>query len=842
MGSPKPALTTYHQSTLRPPLRDCFPVLNWYPQQSAWVCEPRASDSAAYNYPLPLRLQGRLEKQSLQQSLQEIVRRHEVLRSVFRMEEDGLVQIVNQPQPFSLAELDLSALNPHETESRIHELAFVDSSRPFDLAKDPLLRAALIQVAEDDHVLLLCTHHAVCDEWSAGIILRELSALYSAFVSGKASPLAPVSCSYGHFARRLSRRIEEGKLEPQFRFWMDTLSGAGNFNHLAPDHPYASMPSHSGAHTVSLYSVDLLESIKMLSARERVSPFMIYVAAFQLVLAHYSGENDIGVATCTANRNSTDLEQTIGPFSNRVILRTDFSGNISFRELFARVRKTALDAYSNQETPFGDLVKRIADSHSSNRNPLFQILLILRGEPADKWESHDLIVLPFPLNTGTTRYDLNVWLQPKDGIGLEVDLQYNTRRFLPETMRNIMDSYHSVLELMVKNPDARIHELQFARGGATAPALSADVPRDTLLRSEDQIEKQLLEIWEEIFGLHPLSLQSDFFALGGDSVGAVRLFARIEEKFHIKLSVSTLLETPTILDLARVLKRQRSQDSWSSLIAVQPAGIRPPVFCIHSHTGDVFYGRHLARFFSPSQPIYGIQSQALSGKPPHFSVEEMAAHYVREMQSAQQEGPYYLFGYSFGGMVAFEMALRLQALGQRVAFLGMFNTPAPGSLDGWPLGQFSYLRKRTRIELGKLRALDWKGKAAHLSRNVRNFTRMVMRSLKADSLRLGARVLRNGAAERLGSRILNLEHINIAAAKKYIPSERYPGAITFFLTPDVPYLYSVAPQVGWRPYVTEGVKITSVTAKNRTSLREEFALALNNQLDVCHKSQHQEML
>jgi thioesterase domain-containing protein/acyl carrier protein len=341
----------------------------------------------------------------------------------------------------------------------------------------------------------------------------------------------------------------------------------------------------------------------------------------------------------------------------------------------------------------------------------------------------------------------------------------------------------------------------------------------------DEIENQLQSIWAQVLGTDPvgIGIHQDYFELGGDSLRAGHLFARIEKVFGVRLAVSTLLEARTIEALADVIRGQAPLRKRRSLIFVQPSGSRPPLFCVHTHTGNVLFCRSFPKYMGADQPVYGLQSQGSSGGPSHFSVDQMASHYIEELKTVRPAGPYHLFGYSFGGLVAFEIAHQLSMRGERISFLGMFNTPAPGSLKRWPLGQSSYLQRRIRNELQKLQGLDAGERASHVLHNGWNFSRMVMRSVKTDAWRLSARILKRETAEHLAEQMLDVEHINIAAAKNYQPTGVFPGRITFFLTKQVPYVYSISPEAGWSPLAAAGMEIVDVLEDAASPLEEMFA-------------------
>jgi len=281
--------------------------------------------------------------------------------------------------------------------------------------------------------------------------------------------------------------------------------------------------------------------------------------------------------------------------------------------------------------------------------------------------------------------------------------------------------------------------------------------------------------------------------------------ALVNEELHMNVPLSSLLEVRTIEDMAKAMRGQGAE-GWSSLVAVQPKGARPPLFCMHSHTGDVLYCEYISQGAGPEQPIYGMQAQGVTGKPAHQSIEEMSIHYLKELRKTQAHGPYHLFGFCFGGMVAFEMARQLREQGEDVAFLGIYNSPAPGTLKGWPLGQITYLKRRAEDEWRRLKGMAGKQKAAHLLRNIRNFGLLVRRTAVIEGVEVLSKMRKNGN----GARRLTLEAINIAAAKRFEPKFIFPGKITLFVSSEVARVYPIPPTEGWKAFASKGVEVIEV--------------------------------
>lgn len=796
---------------------------------------PQTSDSVAYNYPVALSIRGPLDRGSLQKSLDQIVARHETFRSLFRVDGNALTQVVLKPRPLAISEIDLSATAPGARLSRAVSLAAEAARRSFDLSAGMLLRPLLIRIAADHSILLLVTHHIVCDDWSVAVLLRELAFFYAAYSSPLSAPasLDPLPAPYSRIACDLVRCLNDDEADVQTRFWERRLRHRSDFHHVQPDFPRLQARSfRSGARVIRLLPPDLSRAARQLAQVERVSPFMVLLAAFDCLLCRYSGEEDVGIATCAANRSSTQLEPLIAPLSNRVVLRVDLSGNPRFNELLARVRDAALNAYSNQSTPFGAIVEKMSPEVRPSRNPLFQTLLVLQDAPQESWDLGGSEASLFSLETGTTRYDLNVWLRFKSDDSLEADFQYDSGLFRASTVRALLDDFCNIFETFIANPAKRLHApLDSERREALSIASVESAPSSSST-PEDEMENRLAKIWQELLGLKVQDTNMDFFEAGGDSLRVAQLFARIEKVFSIQLPVSTILEARTCRTLARLLRSRRPASAASSVVAVKPSGSRPPVFCIHSHSGDVLFCRSFPKYLRAGHPLYGLQSLTLSGKASQFSVKQMAASYVEELLRLHPQGPCFLFGYSFGGLIAFEMSHLLLARGRNVAFLGMFNTPAPGSLEGWPLRQASYLRGRMRNELGKLPTLGAKERLAHLARNASNFPRMMLRSAIVDTWRFSAPFFGKRLMERSGRALLTLDQINIAAAKSYVPEHVFPGRISFFQAEAIPYLYAISPQIGWAPFAVDGIEIVNVSAEPGQSTWEQFGKTVMEQLNV----------
>ena len=299
---------------------------------------------------------------------------------------------------------------------------------------------------------------------------------------------------------------------------------------------------------------------------------MVLLAGFQCLLHRYSNQEEIGIASCAANRPLVEVEGLIGRFGNDMVLRTSLSGNPTFRELLKRVREVALSTYSHQELPFGALLEEVGNGLGPTSHPPFQTMFILQNAPKEAWQLPGLDVSWLPLQTGTAKHDLIVWLKSEPA--LEVTLEYSTDLFDAPTMKWILNDYQAILVAMAKDPGALVSNIPISAPPPPkpieAPSLSTTAKVTATSKGNELAEARLIELWEAAFGLHPIRANQNFFELGGDSLLAARLFTQIEKAFKTKLPLATLVESPSIAQLAEILSAPATRSSSSCLVAVQP--------------------------------------------------------------------------------------------------------------------------------------------------------------------------------------------------------------------------------------------------------------------------------
>lgn len=430
-----------------------------YAQQRLWFLDHFEPGTYAYNMSGLLRLTGPLDLMALGRSLNDIVRRHESLRTIFPASNGKPFQSIASRLDLQIAVTDLRALLEIDREAEALRLANEEAREPFDLARGPLLRAKIFRLGEGEHWLSLTLHHMVSDRWSLGVFVRELSVLYNANREGKPSPLAETLIQYADFACWQRDWLREGVLEKQLSYWRRQLADAPTILQLPTDEPRPQVQSFLAGKESILLSPELFEGLKALSRSEGATLFMTLLAAFNVLLYRYTGQQDIVIGSPVANRSHVETENLIGLFVNTLALRTDLTGSPTFRQLLGRVREAALGAYVHQDMPFEKLVEVLQPSRHTGRNPLFQVIFDFQDAPLPLPELTDLTPEPLELDALTTMF-MDMTLEVVDrGKGPKASLEYSKDIFHASTIIRMLESFRVLLESVVAWPDRRVSQL-----------------------------------------------------------------------------------------------------------------------------------------------------------------------------------------------------------------------------------------------------------------------------------------------------------------------------------------------------------------------------------------------
>ncbi|HLF24969.1 MAG TPA: amino acid adenylation domain-containing protein [Anaerolineae bacterium] len=624
-------------------------------QQQLWLVDQLTPGNVAYNSPFPLHVVGALDQAALQESLNEIVRRHQVLRTTFDAVEGQPVQVIAPTLEWPLRVIDLRPLSRTEREAEAQRLVLKEARHPFDLSRGPLIRATLLQLAEDEHILLLTVHHIVFDGWSLDILFDELGALYQAFSTHQPSPLSELAIQYADFAGWQREWLQGAELERRLDYWQQQLKEAPTVVGFPLDRPRPPSHTFQGAYHLLSFPKPLSDRLKVLSRQAGATLFMTLLAALKALIYRYTGQTDIVVSTVVANRNRPEIESLIGYFVNVLALRTQLLDHLTFRELLGQVRETALGAYAHQELPFEKLVERLQPKRDPSYTPFFQVMLNLQNTSTALPTLPGLSVTPMTIDPGAIQLgEMELALEETEQ-GLHGVIQYNTDLFDAVTIRQIQADYLALLESVTADPNQVISTLLPSVKARPHPFHAATLPTPPALDAQDDLTLQRTQLLARRANL------------------ALRK-AELEKR-RTRLSA----EKQSLLEKRLRGAAENVSNSSSSLVPLQIGdSTRRPLFFVHPIGGSVWCYVNLAHYLGPDQPCYGLQAQGLAGEgAPLTQVEDMAQRYITSMRTVQPEGPYLLGGWSMGGVVAFEMAHQLQAQAQRVALLALIDADLP---------------------------------------------------------------------------------------------------------------------------------------------------------------------
>jgi len=429
-----------------------------YTQQRIWFLDQLYPENVAYNSPIAIRFTGRLDVDALERSWNEVIRRHDLLRAVFELREGIPAQRTTSFRPVSLRRMDLSRVPGPQREEAARLEAVREARQLFNLTTGPIYRAKLLCCGEEEHILVVTLHHIVCDGWSTGVLVRELVAVYEAYLRGEASPLPELPIQYADYAAWQQRKLAGSTLSRQIDRWKARLDGCAFTPVLPLQRTRPAEQSFNGARMSARLPAELLESLRRIGLAKGATLFMTLLAAFKTLLFRYSGQTDIVVGSQFANRDRMEFERLIGFFANTLALRTDLSGDPAFLEVLERVRDVTLDAYNDQDVPFEKLVEKLEPERQLNRNPFFDISFSLQNLPMPSLEIPDLRINLLRVDNGTSKFDLSVVLV-EDGQGLVATIEYSTDLFDPSTPERLLRHYRTLLEGIVAGPERRLSDL-----------------------------------------------------------------------------------------------------------------------------------------------------------------------------------------------------------------------------------------------------------------------------------------------------------------------------------------------------------------------------------------------
>ncbi|MCP4661319.1 MAG: amino acid adenylation domain-containing protein [bacterium] len=468
-----------------------------FPQQRLWFLDRLDPSNRAYNVPLGVLLRGRLETSALAASLNEVIRRHEVLRTRFVAENGRPRQVIHEARALRMERVDLRGLAPATRETELGRIAIEHNLQAYDLTRGALVRAALVTLEDEEQVLLLNMHHIVTDSWSVGLCVREMAALYEAFAADRPSPLPVLPCQYVDYAAWQHQELEGDELEPQMAYWREVLSGSLPTLELPTDRPRQAIRSSQGRRFYLRISPEVNAALRALAREEEVTLFVTLLAVFNVFLHRMTGKTDLLVGTTVAGRRRPELESLIGLFINTLVLRGDLAREPTFRELLGRLRESTYGALEHQDVRFERLVDELQPSRDLSRNPLYQVQFSVQSAPMQAMQRAGLEMVPLDVESGTARFDLELifwdW-----GESLKGYMEYSTRLFDHSTIGRMVRGFEALVKAVLDDPDAPIrrllpvtgseaHQLLVEWNDTAAPALLGE---SILPLIEDQADRR----------------------------------------------------------------------------------------------------------------------------------------------------------------------------------------------------------------------------------------------------------------------------------------------------------------------------------------------------------------
>jgi amino acid adenylation domain-containing protein len=427
-------------------------------QERMWFLEQLEPGLAIYNVPIGIVLRGKLDAAALEQSVNALIERHGSLRTSFGTAQGLPTAHRATAVKLQLRIVSLVDLAKEQQQAEVQRIMTSEAAQPFDLSQAPLLRTNLLQLNSQEHLLLLTTHHIVSDGWSMAILYEELREWYEGYAHGKNISLPELPLQFNDYAAWQRQWLQGAVLEQQLEFWKRQLKGPLPALDLPSDHPRPAEQSHRGSIKYFALPNSLCSDLKSLCRREDVTLFMVLLAAFQTLLHRYSGQEEIVTGTTVAGRTQSDIEGLVGLFLNTLALRTDMSGEVTFRGLLRRVRKVALDAYAHQDVPFEKVVEALGVDRDLSRSPVFQVMFVFQKAPLPSERTGDLEWNSVPIHTGTSKFDLTLSLE-EEAAGLKGYLEYDSDLFEPETVLRMLGHFQTLLQAVAENPDRKLWEL-----------------------------------------------------------------------------------------------------------------------------------------------------------------------------------------------------------------------------------------------------------------------------------------------------------------------------------------------------------------------------------------------
>ncbi|NTS40747.1 hypothetical protein HRG84_07490 [Flavisolibacter sp. BT320] len=759
-------------------------------------------------------LKGKINLEAFQDAWRQNIQRHESLRTSVHWENlDKPVQVVHREVSLPFTFQDWSENSEQEQKIRLQTLLKSDAEEALNLNKAPVLRIFLVKLSADKHFLLWDCHHILADGWSGSIILKDLLAFYEANCSGKNEPALPAIPSYKSYLNWLKRQ-DSTKAK---NFWIENLNGFGEST-LVGNHKQSQRNLEDNFQTESLkFSEAESQKLRSFCQKNQITLNTLIQGIWAILLSRYVEQDDIVFGTVVSGR-STDLpnaELMAGMFMNVLPLRIRVDKNETFspwlKSLQLQQAKTRDFEYFNLD----DIL--YSSSSSAKASLMFDTLVVFENIPLENMSGGGISFESFESGL-TTTYTLTLAVIPNKEI--EANLKYHASMVSEQQIGWLLENLKNLIENIIESGSKSLGELI----NSVTPLEIKDISNrvkdldqndpDDYQAPKDDVELKLLSIWEGLLNLQPISVTDDFFDIGGTSIIAIRLFAKIENQFNRRLQPIILLKNRTIRALAELIKDETKDEPWSALVPLRASGSKPPVFCMHAGGGHVFYLKDLAKHLGADQPVYALQKLGLNEKDPvMYDVKTMASHYLSEIRKVQPKGPYSVIGYCLSAPVCYEIALQLNKIGEECAFVGIIDS---------------------RIVPNYFRPDTFKQKIERTAKKIRNndwsFVTAILRRRLIDPIRRKLDYLRSSPQAKKEADLFEMAN-NILL--KYV-WEPYPGKITLIATEqrqEAQYLPVMV--ADWKPLAKGGLDVFVVPGDHGFVFYEPGVKGLAAQIKQC---------
>jgi len=785
-------------------------------QRRLWFLNELQAPTAAYNVNIGLWLYGTLDLLTLEASVQEIVNRHETLRTSFALHGSELVQLVRPDYDVALSVTDFSDLqDPYPA---AYEFAKREVAQPFDLSRGPLFRAKVMRIRPEEHVLLCTMHHTITDAWSMQLFTKELAALYEAGRTGTEPHVPELKIQYGDFANWQQQLLYGDYAQNQLTYWRRALAGVPPLLHLPTDHPRPPEQSLSGSTHTFPVPAEIIAGAASLAAEQKVTTFMLLLSAFKVLLSRYSRQSDICVGVPVAGRTRLETEPLIGFFVDTLVFRDDLSGNPRFLDLMTSVRETTLGALANADVPFEKVVEMLRPERNLSYNPIFQVMFSVIKSAIRSHAFGEMVAYPYVVDGSNSILDLcATFIEDSDGKWW-LQVEFDTSLFKIERIFRFFEDYMGVLRQVIARPEARIQTLviQNCETNDALTGFDHEIHEPSVASafvaqgSESSYipERELLtEIWKDVLGVERVGLRDNFFDIGGHSLLAAHLAAHIHQVTGRRIPVSAIFRAPTIEQLTALLHDDSVNRPDPILMQLSQGEAGVPFFAIAEPGVDSLGYAILARALGQRHSVYKLQGAGGPNYERPFEPSELRAlaeQYIAAMRTVQPRGPYCVGAMCNGVLIAQEVVQQLESGGQEVALFAILDTWVLENSQVKMLWKLNYYSDRVRM----LATLPFREQMDFVSRVLRR------RRARNDEKKAGK-----------------------TWSEAYWPNgsfrlPRFAAPVLLFKRPRQPFFYVRDPQMGWGNRSTGGVEVCNVNCEHYEFLRQPYVTFISEKISA----------